>query len=132
MVTFLQPNDDRACGRERSGNKMLKTNMFLISCRYLKKGMIIKKKGRIGTIKSNTSLTEWTFFPLRVESFETRVRGETIVIYRVFIKYCFFSKDFRIFLTLSFSVFPRCQCVYRQVEHQRCSRTGRVQKITTF
>ena len=30
--------------------------------------------------------------------------------YRVFIKYCVFSKDFRIFRT--FSVFPRRQCVY--------------------
>ena len=32
---------------------------------------------------------------------------------------------------MPFSVFPRCQCVCshtRQVEHQRCSRTGRVKK----
>ena len=33
-------------------------------------------------------------------------------IYRLFIKYCVFSKDFRIFRTWSFSVFPWVQCVY--------------------
>ena len=35
----------------------------------------------------------------------------------------------------SFSVFPRCQFVYthtRHVEHQRCSRTGKVQKNQKF
>ena len=47
----------------------------------------------------------------------------------MFIKYYVFSEDFRIFRTLAFlCFFPRCQCVYRQVENQRCSRTGRVQK----
>ena len=33
-------------------------------------------------------------------------------MYRVFIKYCVFFEDFKIFRTLLFSVFPRCQCVY--------------------
>ena len=33
-------------------------------------------------------------------------------IYRVLIKYRVFSKDFRIFRTWSFSVFPWVQCVY--------------------
>ena len=49
--------------------------------------------------------------------------------YRVFIKYCVFSK---IFIKIPDSVFSRCQCVCthtRQVEHKRCSRNGRVQKI---
>ena len=32
--------------------------------------------------------------------------------YRVFIKYCVFSEDFKIFWTLAPSVFPLCQCVY--------------------
>ena len=31
---------------------------------------------------------------------------------RAFIKYCVFFKDFKLFRTLLFSVFPRCQCVY--------------------
>ena len=38
---------------------------------------------------------------------------------------------FRIFKNIPNSVFPQCQCVCthtRQVENQRCSRTGRVQK----
>ena len=45
---------------------------------------------------------------------------------RAFIKYCVFLEDFKLFRTLLFSVFPRCTHT-RQVEHQRCSRTGRVQ-----
>ena len=43
----------------------------------------------------------------------------------------FLSKDFRIFRTLAFLCFPLVSvlCTHtRQVEHQRCSRTGRVQK----
>ena len=52
--------------------------------------------------------------------------------YRVFIKYCIFLKDFKIFRTLAFFCFPSVSvCVHthtRQVENQRCSRTGRVQK----
>ena len=48
---------------------------------------------------------------------------------RVFFKYCVFSKIliyiFRTLFSLDVSV-----CTHtRQVEHQRCSRTGRVQKI---
>ena len=53
--------------------------------------------------------------------------------YRVLIKYCVFFEKFR-----PLSDFPRCQCVYTgfhdawtvrwQVEHQRSSRTCRVQK----
>ena len=54
-------------------------------------------------------------------------------MYRVFIKYCVFFEDFQIFRSLAFLCFPLVsrQFVYthtRQVEHQRCSRTGRVQK----
>ena len=50
--------------------------------------------------------------------------------YRVFIKYCVFFEYLKYSVLLPFSVFPRWQCVHtRQVEHQRCSRTGRVQKI---
>ena len=57
-----------------------------------------------------------------------------LLFYRVFIYYCVFSKILKDSGLLPFSVFPRCQWVYlvythtRQVEHQRCSRTGRVQK----
>ena len=55
-------------------------------------------------------------------------------LYRLFIKYCVFSEILKYSGLWPFSVFPRCQCVYtiRQVEHQRCSRTGRVQTITKF
>ena len=49
-------------------------------------------------------------------------------IYRVFIKYCVFSKDFRIFRTWSFSVFPWVQCVYT---HQ-AGRTPTLQQNTIF
>ena len=48
-------------------------------------------------------------------------------IYRVFIKYCVFSEDFKIFLTLfplGVSVCTRT----RQVENLRCSRTDNIQK----
>ena len=52
--------------------------------------------------------------------------------YRVFIKYCVFTKILKYSGLWPFSVFPRSQCVYstrtRQVEHQRSSRIGRVQK----
>ena len=54
-----------------------------------------------------------------------------ILLYRVFIKYCVFSKDIRILRTLVFLCFFGVS-VYtqtRQVEHQCCSRTGRIQKI---
>ena len=49
--------------------------------------------------------------------------------YRVFIKYCVFSK---ILIYFPDSVLPRCQCVYthkagRKPAH-RCGSTGRVQK----
>ena len=50
----------------------------------------------------------------------------------VFIKNCVFYEDFKIFRTLAFSLFflGVSVCTHaRQVEHQRCSRTGRVQKI---
>ena len=41
----------------------------------------------------------------------------------------FFSKILKYSGLWSFSAFPLCQCIpTRQVEHQRCSRTGRVQK----
>ena len=48
--------------------------------------------------------------------------------YRVFIKYCVFSEDFKIFRTLVFLCFPSVSlCTHtRQVEHQRFNRTGRV------
>ena len=56
------------------------------------------------------------------------IRGKfTLYIYRVFIKYCFFSKDFRIFRTL-FSLGVSVNTQTRQVKHQHCRRTGRVQK----
>ena len=48
----------------------------------------------------------------------------------MFIKYGVFFENFKIFRTLSFLFFPSVS-VYvhtRQVEHQGCSRTGRVQK----
>ena len=47
--------------------------------------------------------------------------------YRVFIKYCAFFEDFKIFRTLAFLCFPSASvCTHtRQVEHQRI---GRVQK----
>ena len=51
--------------------------------------------------------------------------------YSVFINYFFFQKNLIYSGLWPFSVFPRCQCMCthaRQVEHQRCSRTGRVQK----
>ena len=35
-----------------------------------------------------------------------------VLTYRVFIKYCVFSKDFKIFRLWPFSVFPWCQYVY--------------------
>ena len=51
---------------------------------------------------------------------------------RVFITYYVFSDDFNIFRTRAFLCFPSVSvCVHthtRQVENQRCSRTGRVQK----
>ena len=47
--------------------------------------------------------------------------------YRVFIKYCVFFEDFKIFRILFFSVVSVCTHT-RQVENQRCCRTGRVQK----
>ena len=50
--------------------------------------------------------------------------------YRVFIKYCVFFENLKLFRTLAFLCFPPVSvCVHtRQVEHQRCRRTGRVQK----
>ena len=56
------------------------------------------------------------------------------------IKYCVFSKILKYSGLWPFSVYPRCLCVYTrlhawiarcQVEHQRCRRTGRVQKKKT-
>ena len=44
---------------------------------------------------------------------------------------CFFPKNLKYSGLLPFYVFHRCQYVWkhtRQVEHKRCSRTGRVQK----
>ena len=46
--------------------------------------------------------------------------------YRVFIKYCVFFEYFNIFRTLAFFLDPWCTHT-RQVEHQRCRRTDRVQ-----
>jgi len=49
--------------------------------------------------------------------------------YRVFIEYCVFSVDFKIFRTLVFLCFPSVPVCYKNhEEHQRRSRTGRVQK----
>ena len=51
-------------------------------------------------------------------------------MYRVFIKY-FFSEDFENIPDSGLSLFSLCVSVCthnRQVEHQRCSRTGRVKK----
>ena len=54
--------------------------------------------------------------------------SSVLKLYRVFIKYCvFFSEDFEIILSL-FSLCVNMCTPTRQVEHQRCSRTGRVQK----
>ena len=47
--------------------------------------------------------------------------------YRVFIKYCVFSEFLEIFWTL-YSLGVSVCTHTRQVENQRCSRTGRVQK----
>ena len=47
--------------------------------------------------------------------------------YRVFIKYCVFSEFLKIFRTL-FSLGVSVCTHTRQVENQRCSRTGRVEK----
>ena len=52
------------------------------------------------------------------------------ILYRVFIKYCVFSKVLKYSRLLPFSVclgVSVCTPI-RQVKHQRCSRTGRVQK----
>ena len=61
-----------------------------------------------------------------------RIRQLSLSRYRVFIKYCVFSEEFKIFQTLAFLCFPSVSvCVHthtRQVEHQPCSRTSRVQK----
>ena len=48
----------------------------------------------------------------------------------MFIKYCVFSKILKYTGLLSLSVFTWCQCGTHtgQVEHQRCIRTGKVQK----
>ena len=56
--------------------------------------------------------------------------GENVHRYRVFIIYCVFFRILKIFRTLAFLCFPSASvCVYtRQVEHHRCSKTGRVQK----
>ena len=53
-----------------------------------------------------------------------------IVTYRVFIKYCAFSKILKYSgrLLSLFSLGPSVCTRTRQVEHQRHSRTGRVQK----
>ena len=58
-----------------------------------------------------------------------RPRFETYIhnIQDVFVKYCVFSEDFKIFLSL-FSLGVSVCTHTRQVEHQRCSRTFRVQK----
>ena len=53
--------------------------------------------------------------------------------YRVFIKYCVFFEDFKIYSgPWPLSVSPRCSgvsvCTQWQVKHQRCSRSCRVQK----
>ena len=50
-----------------------------------------------------------------------------MMIYRVFIKYCVFSEFFRIFRTLPSLGVSLCT-QSRQVENQRCCRTGRVKK----
>ena len=55
-----------------------------------------------------------------------------VTIYSVFIKYCVFSEDIKIFPDSCLPLFSLgvSVCTHaRQVEHQRYSRTGRVQKI---
>ena len=61
----------------------------------------------------------------------THTLNHLILFYRVFIKYCVFSDILKIFRTL-FSLCVSVCTHTRQVEHQRCSRTGRVQKIHSF
>ena len=56
----------------------------------------------------------------------------TFLCYRLFMKYCVFFRFFENILDSGLSLFSLCVSVCthsRQVEHQRCSRTGRVQKI---
>ena len=56
---------------------------------------------------------------------------QTSLSYRVFIKYCVFFENFKIFPDSGLSLFSLAVSVCthtRQVEHQRCSRTDRVQK----
>ena len=56
-------------------------------------------------------------------------------LYRVFIKYCVFSLRLENIPDSGLSLFSLCVSVCthtRQVEHQRCSRKGRVKKITKF
>ena len=61
-------------------------------------------------------------------SSHTKQTSQSTFSYRVFIKYCVFSKIFRTLFSLGVSV-----CTHtRQVENQRCSRTGGVKKITKF
>ena len=58
-----------------------------------------------------------------------------LLMYRVFIKYCVFSEDFKNIPDSGLSLFSLgvSMCTHtRQVEHQRCSRTGRVQKKTQY
>ena len=59
--------------------------------------------------------------------------GKKFMLYRVLIKYCVFFEDFKIFRTFAFLCFLSvsvCVCTHtRQVEQQRYSRKGRVQKI---
>ena len=63
--------------------------------------------------------------------FKQEFKVSLITIYRVFIKYCVFSKKFQIIPDSGLSLFSLCVSVCkhtRQVEYQRCSRTGRVKK----
>ena len=67
---------------------------------------------------------------LHPELFRGHMLDICLGTYRVFIKYCVFFEDSKIFRTLSFLCFPSVSvCTQtRQVELQICSRTDRVQK----
>ena len=57
-----------------------------------------------------------------------------LLMYRVFIKYCVFSKILEYSGLLPFSVFPRCQCVYTHQAGRtpalHSSKTGRLQNCS--
>ena len=60
-------------------------------------------------------------------SFKVRYLSQLECSYRVLIKYCVFYEDLKIYFKL-WSFPGVCMCTRWQVEHQRRSRTGGVQK----